>query len=394
MFVFPLPVSAATETSAGIKPGQFLYFFDTTFEKVGIFFTFGSENKAKKALEYADERLAEAEESANDNNPKAVEKAMAGYKEEISLATEKSIELKDQNKAEELLNIVSENTAKHQEVLANVLEKVPEEARQAILNAIEVSKRGQEEAVKQITELKGEIEKLKKEVAELKAKNEVQTKVTEEIKKQKSESSPARVTDGTTQAPKTTTPTPLPTLVSVLKPTLPPCDQDCERRNSMIQFLENPTLDNYKLFCGKAKFLQGWTSKQVLDSSRENIVTVYDTLYDAMNCKILERTDITIYSLPDANLNLVFQTDDSDAVRTLKIRANQRMTDLLANSKFVIFADPYVSLKLRDSIISQGVDPLSFNSVAQFEIRNAREVPMPFSPVRSARCFVRFDSCG
>ncbi len=87
MFVLPLPVSAATETSAGVKPGQFLYFFDTTFEKVDLFFTFGSENKAKKALEYADERLAEAKESANENNPKAVEKAMAGYKAEISLAT-------------------------------------------------------------------------------------------------------------------------------------------------------------------------------------------------------------------------------------------------------------------------------------------------------------------
>ncbi len=171
MFVLPPPVSAATETSAGIKPGQFLYFFDTTFEKVGLFFTFGSENKAKKALEYADERLAEAKESANENNPKAVEKAMAGYKEEISLATEKSKGLKDQNKAEELLNIVSENTARHQEILASVLEKVPEEAKQAIRSAIEVSKKGQEEAVKQITELKGEIEKLKKEVAELKAKN-------------------------------------------------------------------------------------------------------------------------------------------------------------------------------------------------------------------------------
>ena len=178
MFVFATPVSATTETSAGIKPGSFFYFFDTTSEKISLFFTFGSENKAKKALKYADERLAEAKESANKNNPKAVEKAMTGYKKEILFATEKSKGLKDQNRAEELLNIVSENTAKHQETLASVLEKVPEEAKQAILNAIEVSKKGQEEAVKQITELKGEIEKLKKEVAELKAKNETQTKDT------------------------------------------------------------------------------------------------------------------------------------------------------------------------------------------------------------------------
>ena len=185
-FIVPVQVSAAT--NAGVKPGSFFYFFDTTFENVSLFFTFGPEKKAQKALEYADERLAEAEESANENNPKAVEKAMTGYKEEISLATEKSKGLKDEERAKELLNIVSENTAKHQEVLVSVLGKVPEEAKQAILNAIEVSKKGQEEAVKQITELKSEVEKLKKEVEELKAKNEAQTKATEEIKKQKSES--------------------------------------------------------------------------------------------------------------------------------------------------------------------------------------------------------------
>lgn len=186
-FVAPIQVSAAT--SAGVKPGSFFYFFDTASEKINLFFTFNSEKKVQKALEYADERLAEARESANENNPKAVEKAMTGYKEEISLATEKSKGLKDEERAKELLNIVSENTAKHQELLAGVLEKVPEEARQAILNAIEVSKKGQAEAVKQITELKSEIEKLKKEVEELKAKNEAQTKETEEIKKQKSEPS-------------------------------------------------------------------------------------------------------------------------------------------------------------------------------------------------------------
>lgn len=170
VFVAPIQVSAAT--NAGVKPGSFFYFFDTAFENVGIFFTFNSEQKAKKALGYADERLAEAEESASENNPKAVEKAMTGYKEEVSFATEKSKELKDAKKAEELLNIVSENTAKHQEVLKGVLEKVPDEAKEAILKAIEVSKKSQEEAVKQIAELKNEVERLKKEVEELKKANE------------------------------------------------------------------------------------------------------------------------------------------------------------------------------------------------------------------------------
>lgn len=91
MFVSFLPITALAETSAGIKPNSFFYFFDTAFEKVGLFLTFSSEKKVQKALEHADERLAEAKESANDNKPKAVEKAMEGYKKEISLATEKSL---------------------------------------------------------------------------------------------------------------------------------------------------------------------------------------------------------------------------------------------------------------------------------------------------------------
>lgn len=169
-FIAPIQVSAAT--SAGVKPGSFFYFLDAAFENIGFFFTFNPEKQAQKALEYADERLAEAEESANENNPKAVEKAMAGYEEEISLATEKSKGLKDEKRADELLNIVSENTAKHQEILEGVLGKVPEEAKQAIRNAIEVSKKGQEEAVRQIAELKGEIDRLKKEVEDLKKESD------------------------------------------------------------------------------------------------------------------------------------------------------------------------------------------------------------------------------
>ena len=182
---FVAPIQAFAATSAGVKPGSFFYFFDTTFENVGLFFTFNPEQKAKKALEHADERLAEAEESASENNPKAVEKAMTGYKEEISLATEKSKGLKDDKRAEELLNIVSESTAKHQEVLKGVLEKVPEEAKEAILKAIEVSKKGQEEATKQIAELKSEVERLKKEVEELKKNSsDPQANEVEKLKKE------------------------------------------------------------------------------------------------------------------------------------------------------------------------------------------------------------------
>ena len=153
---------------AGIKPGSFFYFFDTAFENIGLFFTFSPEKKAQKALEYADERLAEIEAIAEENNPNAIKTAIASYENNIALATEKSKEVKDKGKAETLLTSIEDNTSRNQEVLSAVLIKVPEEAKAAITQAIEASKKGQEEAMKQITELKGEIEQLKKEVAELK----------------------------------------------------------------------------------------------------------------------------------------------------------------------------------------------------------------------------------
>ncbi len=166
--VFSLPASASAATSPGIKPGSFFYFFDTTFEQIGLFFTFNPEKKARKALEYADERLAEAEAVAEDNNAEAVKTAITGYESNIAFAAEKSKEVKDKGQAENLLTSIEDNTSKNQEALSAILIKVPDEAKEAIRQAIEASKKSQEEAAKQIAELKGEVEQLKQEVAELK----------------------------------------------------------------------------------------------------------------------------------------------------------------------------------------------------------------------------------
>ena len=165
-----LPSFVSAAPSAGIKPGNFFYFFDTTFEKIGLFFTFNPEKKAQKAMEYAEEKLAEAEAVANENNPKAVATAMANYQKDVSLATNESKIIEDKTKAENLLSTIADNTSKHQEVLAEVLNKVPDEAKEAITKAIEVSKKGQEEAMKQIAELKKEVSELKQEIKKLEKK--------------------------------------------------------------------------------------------------------------------------------------------------------------------------------------------------------------------------------
>lgn len=166
VFVFPTQASAAL--NAGIKPGQFLYFLDTASEKVALFLTFSPEKKAQKALDYADERLAEIEAIAEENDSVTIKKAVANYENSMAFATEKSKEVKDKTQAETLFTSITDSSSKNQEVLSAVLIKVPEEAKEVIMQAIEASKNSRDEAMKQVAELKGEVEELKKEIAELK----------------------------------------------------------------------------------------------------------------------------------------------------------------------------------------------------------------------------------
>jgi len=211
LFVSPISVSAATK--AGIKPGSFFYFLDTTFENISLFFTFNPEKKATKALGYANERLAEIQAIAEEKNPDAVKTAIANYESNVALATEKSKEVEDKGKTENLLTLIADTTSKNQEVLSAVLIKVPDEAKETITQAIEASRKGQEEAMTKIAELKGEvgqlkkefenlkkksddtqtaeIERLRKEVEELKLREDTQTKSVQEQSKQKSGTVPA-----------------------------------------------------------------------------------------------------------------------------------------------------------------------------------------------------------
>ncbi|MDP3935146.1 MAG: DUF5667 domain-containing protein [Candidatus Giovannonibacteria bacterium] len=215
--VFTAPLSVSAAESAGIKPGSFFYGFVTTFEKVNLFFTFNPEKKAEKALKYAEKRLAEAEAVAGDKNSDAVKTAISGYEANVAIAAASSKKVKDQTKAENLLNLIAENTLKHQEVLSDVLAKVPDEAKEAITKALETSRRGYEEATQKIAELKNEVEHLKQEVVELKTKNNANPKAVEQTNKQKSEIAPTP-----TRAPTPQVSEAIPTLATPTIPTTPP----------------------------------------------------------------------------------------------------------------------------------------------------------------------------
>jgi len=121
--------------SAGITPDSPFYFLDNWGKSMGLFFALGAEAKAKKALEYAEERLAEAHTMAVRKRARALEKATNGYGDYVSLAIQKMEEARKQGVSDNICEIVALATSKHLLVLDRVVDIVPEEAKEAIAQA-------------------------------------------------------------------------------------------------------------------------------------------------------------------------------------------------------------------------------------------------------------------
>lgn len=139
------------EPDPGLTPDSSFYFLDTIGEKISLFFTFKVENKAEKALRFAEEKFAEAKKMAEENRVKALEKADEKYQHFLSLANQRVREAKNKGKdVEELAIRITENALRHREVLTRVLENAPEEAKDEIENAIEMSQNGFESAIQSV----------------------------------------------------------------------------------------------------------------------------------------------------------------------------------------------------------------------------------------------------
>lgn len=115
----PLPVSA--DTKAGITPDSSFYFLDTLSEKINLFFTFSSEKKAEKAIEYAEERFGEIMEMVSRNKTKEAAEAAVKYKEILDLATREAQKIKEAGKMEAILKTVSKKVVEHQEELDKII---------------------------------------------------------------------------------------------------------------------------------------------------------------------------------------------------------------------------------------------------------------------------------
>jgi hypothetical protein len=73
----------------GITPDSPFYFFDKFTKSVGMFFTFGDEAKAKKALRYAEERLSEIQAMALKNRFRDMTRAANDYNGYMNMVTER-----------------------------------------------------------------------------------------------------------------------------------------------------------------------------------------------------------------------------------------------------------------------------------------------------------------
>ena len=168
-----------TLPSPGITPDSWLYGLDRALEAIQKALVFTPEAKAKLSLQLATERLAEAREMIEKGEVELAKKVAKDYKEELTHAVTYGAEIKDLAKKKEFDEMVALATTTHIEVLEDVLEKVPDEAKSAIELAMEVSRKGQEECLSRLSNTEPEkalklyfmiaekrLEKIKKEAKE------------------------------------------------------------------------------------------------------------------------------------------------------------------------------------------------------------------------------------
>ncbi len=153
MFTFGANVLAQGSElpKAGLTPDSPFYFLEKISEDIRTFFTFGDLKKAERYAALAAERLAEAKAVVEKGKPELAEKTMVRYEKQLnnSIARAKKAILKAKSveKALEVMTKVGKATSKHLEVLAEVYEKVPEQAKPAIEKAMKASLKGHEKAV-------------------------------------------------------------------------------------------------------------------------------------------------------------------------------------------------------------------------------------------------------
>ena len=142
---------AQEQESAGITPDSVFYGLDKALESIRLALTFDHVNKAELHLKYANERLAEAQKVIEKNDLKHLERLMKDMEKELNETTDEISKAKSQGKdVDAVVQRVEEATSKHTAVLQGLLDKVPENARDNIQHAIEMSSKSMIKAMESV----------------------------------------------------------------------------------------------------------------------------------------------------------------------------------------------------------------------------------------------------
>jgi len=139
------------QAKPGVTPDNVFYGLDRAMERIQLALTRNEVNKAELHLRYAAERLAELDAMVQKNKTKYYNNLAREQEQEITRAQEELQKATALGKNTTLLaEHVANMTSKHILVLQKVWENAPEQAKDSIMHAINVSQHGYNQAVESI----------------------------------------------------------------------------------------------------------------------------------------------------------------------------------------------------------------------------------------------------
>ena len=132
----------------GILPDSPFYFLNQWGKDISMFFTFGNQAKAEKALKYAGQSLAAARAMEAKGKDNLVAASAHDYQEYMKQVQDRLQSISDNGTSGNLSEKVALATGFHLTVLDGLSANLTGEAADAIEHALQVSVRGQEQALK------------------------------------------------------------------------------------------------------------------------------------------------------------------------------------------------------------------------------------------------------
>ncbi|MBL7078122.1 hypothetical protein ISS42_00495 [Candidatus Shapirobacteria bacterium] len=135
-----------------LLPTSPFYFLKGIKENFELILANTPEKKVAKRMEIANRRLVELK-AVVEEKPELAEKLAGRYEQQLELLGQE-VEQVAEDKREEFAEHLSEVTLKHQSILLDVYQKVPEQGKKGIENAIEKSINGYQRAIESVSEEK------------------------------------------------------------------------------------------------------------------------------------------------------------------------------------------------------------------------------------------------